>query len=261
MPDSTALRNLEASTKETHLLRSQPSWKQTGPLSPLQLLVQGAKKILLDPVFEALDLSYDPPPPTPVPVDEATAKRAFERAKIMDLKQRRFHGGSSLTVRRGEPEGVYVRMDVEDETTEVEIDLFGGMALAHSNSGVDGSDQHHFEQAPFHEEFSTLVPPKRRTSTAAAIPQVGNTRSTAASKKKKTKSSVRAKSEVEPEPPPVSDPTLLPASTPTTDTVSKGKKVKVKPDTYKLAWSVEEQHLLEQLLEKYPNGSKNRFVP
>jgi hypothetical protein len=38
------------------------------------------------------------------------------------------------------------------------------------------------------------------------------------------------------------------------------KKVKPKSGTFKVAWSVEEQRLLERLLEEHPDGSKNRSV-
>ena len=34
-----------------------------------------------------------------------------------------------------------------------------------------------------------------------------------------------------------------------------------KSDTFKMAWSVEEQRLLERLLEEIPDGEKNRFTP
>ena len=37
------------------------------------------------------------------------------------------------------------------------------------------------------------------------------------------------------------------------------KKGKPRPETYKQAWSVSEQHLLEQLLEQIPDGEKNRL--
>jgi hypothetical protein len=39
-----------------------------------------------------------------------------------------------------------------------------------------------------------------------------------------------------------------------------GKAGKPKPETYKQAWTVEEQHELERLLEEIPAGEKNRFV-
>ncbi|KZP30821.1 hypothetical protein FIBSPDRAFT_1038067 [Athelia psychrophila] len=41
---------------------------------------------------------------------------------------------------------------------------------------------------------------------------------------------------------------------------TKGKtKEKKKPETYKQAWSVSEQHLLEKLLDEMPEGTKNRW--
>jgi len=38
------------------------------------------------------------------------------------------------------------------------------------------------------------------------------------------------------------------------------QKGKPKSDTYKQAWSVSEQHLLERLLEEIPEGEKNRWA-
>jgi hypothetical protein len=38
------------------------------------------------------------------------------------------------------------------------------------------------------------------------------------------------------------------------------RKVKIKPETYRQAWSVSEQHLLERLLDEIPEGEKNRCV-
>ncbi|GLB39612.1 putative SANT SWI3, ADA2, N-CoR and TFIIIB'' DNA-binding domains containing protein [Lyophyllum shimeji] len=40
---------------------------------------------------------------------------------------------------------------------------------------------------------------------------------------------------------------------------SAARAEKPKPETYKQAWSVSEQHLLEQLLEEIPDGEKNRW--
>jgi hypothetical protein len=37
-------------------------------------------------------------------------------------------------------------------------------------------------------------------------------------------------------------------------------KTKIKPETYKQAWTVSEQHLLERLLDDIPEGEKNRCV-
>lgn len=44
-----------------------------------------------------------------------------------------------------------------------------------------------------------------------------------------------------------------------TKTKGKEKKPKPQPDTYKQAWSVSEQHLLEQLLEQIPEGERFRW--
>jgi len=37
------------------------------------------------------------------------------------------------------------------------------------------------------------------------------------------------------------------------------RDAKPKPETYKQAWSVEEQHMLEKLLDEIPDGEKNRW--
>jgi len=43
--------------------------------------------------------------------------------------------------------------------------------------------------------------------------------------------------------------------------LSKSKRTRgPKSDTYKVAWSVDEQHLLEQLMEEIPDGVKNRWA-
>jgi hypothetical protein len=35
---------------------------------------------------------------------------------------------------------------------------------------------------------------------------------------------------------------------------------KNRSETYKQAWSISEQHLLERLLEEIPDGERNRYV-
>ena len=60
-------------------------------------------------------------------------------------------------------------------------------------------------------------------------------------------------------------PTRTPATTAKTDRCAAfmrppaAKKEKPKSETYKQAWSVSEQHLLERLLSELPNGEKNRY--
>ena len=50
-------------------------------------------------------------------------------------------------------------------------------------------------------------------------------------------------------------------STGTAENDDDGGGRKGKPETYKQAWSVSEQHLLERLLDEIPEGEKNRLVP
>jgi hypothetical protein len=65
--------------------------------------------------------------------------------------------------------------------------------------------------------------------------------------RRQSKQMVKADLDPEPPPPPQPDPLLT-------------KRRKPKPETYKLAWSLDEQHLLEQLLHDIPEGEKNRQV-
>ena len=69
----------------------------------------------------------------------------------------------------------------------------------------------------------------------------------------RTKTAVRLKIPVKPKAEPAPEPGE-PAEPP------RGKDGKPKSETYKQAWSVSEQHLLERLLEEIPEGEKNRCV-
>jgi hypothetical protein len=53
---------------------------------------------------------------------------------------------------------------------------------------------------------------------------------------------------------PNSDPDRVSPEPPT------AKKEKPKSETYKQAWSISEQHLLERLLTEIPEGEKNRYA-
>lgn len=66
-----------------------------------------------------------------------------------------------------------------------------------------------------------------------------------------------------PSPTPLTSSKTLPPilSTGTAENDDDGGGRKGKPETYKQAWSVSEQHLLERLLEEIPEGEKNRLVP
>jgi hypothetical protein len=249
--DVSALRQFSTTTREHRALRTEPSLKQTSPLSPFQLLVRGARKSILDPVFYALDLSFDPPPPTPLTPDAAAAKKALERAKIMDLKNRRLAGGgSSLTIRRSGDEGVYVRRDLADESEVVDVDMAAADPLpdvkpfAHGRAADDATDG---------DSASVRKEPSAKSSRRRHALRDDSYETTSTKKKKTVKASKASKAARPTEEPPVEA-----SSAPVTST--SGRKARVKPETYKLAWSVEEQHLLEQLLERFPEGSKNRSV-
>ena len=210
-------------------------------------------------------------------------KRERERQKLRELKERKILGHSALELshsssqhrRTRGPSGVFVRRDVEDENEEVDIDL----SLDHD---VDNSLVQSFSSSstPIEADLPTpssrsgtlsqrVSPPLRHTSrvrrpsTKLRAAQDSNGASTASSNttgppprrvtttKRKRDPSTERESERESMP-------LTVKSTPDPDMPRASGKPK--SETYKQAWSVSEQHLLEQLLEQIPVGAKNRWV-
>ena len=71
----------------------------------------------------------------------------------------------------------------------------------------------------------------------------------------RAKAAVRVKAPAKPKPEPEEEEEEPAPAEPTV-----GKNGKAKSETYKQAWSVSEQHVLERLLEEIPEGEKNRYV-
>jgi hypothetical protein len=213
---------------------------------------------MLDPVFTALKLSYDPPPPPPNLAADEEAARAREHAKILQLKQRRLVGGG-LTIRRADPDGVYMRQDVEDESGEVDVGAGARPPPRLQGATSMASDDGDVSMAPPPGGTRLRRPSKKAQKTPGARASVV--------KAARTKKALSFKPEPEPPPPvPVVDGLvkleLAPDGgvLPDASAVGNTKKVKPKSGTFKVAWSVEEQRLLERLLEEHPDGSKNRYV-
>ncbi|TFK32401.1 hypothetical protein BDQ12DRAFT_739395 [Crucibulum laeve] len=230
--------------------------------------------------------------------DPEEAAREREREKIRELKKRKIQGsglhlpsaglrlGSGFGLGRTKGDGaVFVRYDVEDESGEVDIDLDevgGGGGGADVPMDVNGEDEEDGEvmlgkrkngavngkakgaaKAHVTKAVPEDSPPKKkaRISQAVAKPK-HKTKAPSNSKSKgkaKSKSNAQSDSDVneldsdEEETASTSMPKLYATKSISTP------KVKQKPETYKQAWSVEEQHLLEQLLEKIPDGEKFRW--
>lgn len=114
-------------------------------------------------------------------------------------------------------------------------------------------------------DFVDCTAPKRRIRSSTIIkdgegvkmepctPASSSTVAVAAQSIKLGKRARRASS------PPIFQPPHPPHNSRSNNSTTK-TKTKPKPETYRQAWSVSEQHLLEQLLDEIPDGEKNRWV-
>lgn len=216
-----------------------------------------------------------------------------EREKIRELRKRRIgEGGLTLpkasrmglcSSKNGEESGVFVRRDLEDESGEVDIsmaDLEATSSTPAPNGPPSTTTSRRINRtgtAPVKEEASATVMPKAKTKSTA----------TSTSRSQRTK-----RRPPSPPPPPEprsakrarvqsdgastsANPTSLPTPTSmledsdadgeqdgdgTGEKVELTKNGKPRNETYKQAWSVEEQHELERLLQEIPDGEKNRCV-
>lgn len=227
------------------------------------------------------------------PVQEsltATRRRERAHAKIQKLKERRITYDTAAE--NGEvADAVFVRNDVDDESGEVDISERSLWPSGNDNASMDVDDS---TNTTVPSTPSIIAPPelaqplasrsKRRTSTINQhlVTQSDSLNRSSRSRKPYVKlqlQSLDSNLEANAESmsiviPPLStlgkrsrDPVDIkninhnfktepspPASEPKADTA------KPKPETYKQAWSVSEQHLLERLLEEIPDGERNRWA-
>ena len=115
--------------------------------------------------------------------------------------------------------GVHIRRDIGDESADVDIATTDGASV--SLPSAESSQPAH---SPPPVTRSRRPPPTARTHTTTA----------------------KAKIRSEPD----RYALMLPPA---------AKKEKPKSETYKRAWSVSEQHLLERLLSEIPDGEKNQY--
>ena len=143
---------------------------------------------------------------------------------------RRIHlrNKGGLTLRAS---GVHIRRDIGDESADVDIATTDGEPLAVSSTPPDAL-------------VSLSAEPSKPTH--FKIPSPRPTRSRRLPPIRPPATTVKAKIRSEPDKCP---PILPPAA----------NKEKPKSETYKQAWSISEQHLLERLLAEIPDGEKNRY--
>ncbi|KAF9001197.1 hypothetical protein BDQ17DRAFT_1400354 [Cyathus striatus] len=244
--DPTPLHALALKARQAYVQRNEPHTKQRSELSDLQKLVKQARKVIIDPVLASIG---EPE------LDPFELKKELERAKIRELKKRKIHAsGLSLPSSYNGNSGVFIRHDVEDESMEVDISL-------------DDDSTPNPTSIPIIDD-----PPTPSHPTLASTSHI-NASKGSRTRKPTVKLKLSRTKEAIPDKPPApprkkskkgdtkgasSDTEFADASAPP-EPAAQGKPAKPKPETYKQAWSVSEQHLLEQLLEQIPAGEKFRW--
>jgi hypothetical protein len=236
--DPAPLRNLALDARVVYAQRNQPRITQGSELSELQKFVKDARRDIVDPVLAGLaqDHSILFSEEEDEELDPEELKRERERAKIRELKKRRIRSGLTIPLRSQAAHGVFIRTDIEDESAEVDISLEGDPPPTPRFAMMD--DTISLEK----------VTRTRRPSSKLQ----DNLRSQDTFPRARSKVHVR---NVNGHEPPEAE-----TDAKTNILVSKPSKESGKPksETYKQAWSVSEQHLLERLLEEIPEGEKNR---
>jgi len=273
--DPTPFKNLVATSRTSCAQSNGASKHQRSSFSPLQLLVKESQRTLIDPLvasFPPLSSDEEDEPPNPEEI-----RRQIERQKIRELKRQLIEGGASayggLGLRKPAPNGVYVRRDLQDESGEVDI----GEEISVANPGKDegptatpSSSDLGFPMEVDTPATSLLASPASVKSSLPPLEPIASgksdrqrqlrpTRKAAVAPSVKTQEKAKAKGPVVPMK--EESDHLLPESHEVLNTEENvDKKGKPRPETYKQAWSVSEQHLLERLLEEIPDGEKNRWA-
>ncbi|KAK7683662.1 hypothetical protein QCA50_013038 [Cerrena zonata] len=270
--DPAPFKALASTSRQAYAQRNIPPELPLSTPTPLQQYVRDQKRLIIDPAIASLpilssDSEEEPPDPEEV-------RKLQEREKIRDLKKRRINGGGSLFGGLGlrkPTDGVYIRMDQADESAEVDIWGNGNVGAGKGKgkgvqvpgavdelSDVDAGDVDGPSYAgkafggkswPIPEEPPTYTKTGRQrqpTRKASAIAS-----SSRASRAKAKQPALEPEENEDQE----ENDDDAPSKEVLTD-----KKGKPRPETYKQAWSISEQHLLERLLEEIPDGEKNRWA-
>ncbi|TFK68165.1 hypothetical protein BDN72DRAFT_871067 [Pluteus cervinus] len=243
--DPDPLHRIASTARAAASCRDQPSTKQQSELSDLQKFVKEARRTILDPVLSQYACqSSDTEEEMQLSPEELQRER--EREKIRELKKWKIRPYGKKPPGRGLA-GVFIRHDVEDESQDVDIS-YEGTAMAGSQSWSKPMDM----DIP-----ATSLPRATPPSSPLSDQRLRARRPTV---KRAEASQVVSRSRRK-----ASEPILPPrAPTPISEDIPAVPKPKdggkPKPETYKQAWSVSEQNLLEHLLEQIPDGEKNRWL-
>ena len=177
-------------------------------------------------------------------VDEEEAHRLREREKIRLLKKKKIRTcGLKLPGLRIEgSNAVFVRHDVEDESVDVDISL----DQDHSTDHTSIITPHRLQLLKAPSRFSRTRRPTIKKHNAIEDPLLH------------PRLSKTARKDDPPKPLPPNYKQLEQVLMTEPSPKHAKEPGKPKSETYKQAWSVSEQHLLEQLLEQIPEGEKYR---
>lgn len=244
---------------------------QKSDLSELQKLVKNARIEMVDPVLAQYTYLNEPTSDDePEEIDPEALRREQEREKIKELKKKRIEGGYSIRVLPGTrrpraANGVFIRRDQEDESAEVDVwDDHTEMDVDGERSLVGSSSEHvlmDIDTPP----TSIASPSSTKANLPPPIPLALDkpVRQRRLSRKARGESAsivigIHARAKLEPVKEREEE-LDAPSQAFNDEDLPRGK-AKSKSETYKQAWSVSEQHLLERLLEEIPDGEKNRYA-
>ncbi|EPQ50780.1 hypothetical protein GLOTRDRAFT_118184 [Gloeophyllum trabeum ATCC 11539] len=251
--DPTPFRDLASSVRAIQTQRSSPSKTQQGPLSDLQKLVKETRRMIVDPVLSQLPPLSDDEDSPDEEVDQEELIKEREREKIRELKKRKISCGLTVPLRAHAVNGVFIRRDLEDESADVDISLAGDSEDSPAPFRMKEDPSADFAGLPTPVSMSESVDDKPRASRTSRLPKRRRIEEKAVepSKVNGQRGSKPSKNARKQEDSPKPEPVATDASGRTSG--------KPKPETYKQAWSVSEQHLLERLLEEIPHGERNRW--
>lgn len=223
----------------------------------------------------------------PVAQESMTAirKRERARAKIRDLKKRRIKSDLVVGCKLGEEgsNGVFVRHDTEDESAEVNVSIDTPQSCV--STPLDGfPDQISDPMDVDNVNAATLGEATQHANPRQPVVlRRDNANRSSRTRKPSLKlqsqsltAPTRLKNEPSPTYPPsmpsqcldkhcrdiaeINDAARKPKTQPPSVPEVNADTDKNRSETYKQAWSISEQHLLERLLDEIPDGERNRYV-
>ena len=226
-PDPTSLIELATKSRTTHIQRNQPSKAQCSEVSYLQSFVRDSKTSIIDPLFSYLR-------------DDPLFIEAQMEAEAQVQLPLTVHSLHSVKTPQRCPVGTGRRR-------------LPALRLVSNNA-------HHADNALVNPTFLGVdrdLPKRPRASDSPLTPTLTSCspRVRAVGERRSSRKALR------PSPPPPRMALSKPKDAEKTVQTACDRPKRYrgpKSDTFKMAWSVEEQRLLERLLEEIPDGEKNR---